>query len=322
MLTLPVSYSASCPAALLQSIIPKFQIDAVLHCLFWCQGLNDSYKVSTEEHTFILRVYRHNWRSREEIQFEIDALLHLQNNGVNVAAPILTYQNDYIVSFDAPEGLRHAILINYIPGDELDFSQAENARKYAEHMAHLHLKSAQFNSSHKRFQLDVEHLIEQPLQRIKPYLADRKKDWLFIESYAQVLSEKLSKTLNSSTDIGLCHGDLHGGNAHFDGNLLASFDFDCCAIGLRVYDLAVFKWSLQLRKQVDIAWKPFLQHYQTHRSLSNSDLKIIDTLVSIRHIWLIGLHIDIAVAKGWLSEKYFDHKIEFLRNQYKNEQLC
>jgi len=315
MQSLPVTYSVSCTEALLIEVIPQFQIDNVLACEFWCQGLNDSYKVTTSKQTYLLRIYRYQWRCLEEIKFELDALLHLKDNDADIAYPIATNSGNYIVTLIAPEGKRYAILTAYIEGNELDFSLPKNPSLYAQHMAQIHQKSISFKSQHQRFQLDVKHLITEPLLRIQPFLKQRAEDWLFISDYAQTLAVQLQSALNSSQDIGFCHGDLHGGNAHINGEQLYSFDFDCCAMGLRVYDLAIFKWALKLGKKEHTVWQSFLNTYQQHRPLADNDLKIIDSLVSIRQIWLMGLHIDIAVAKGWLNDKYFDQQLDFLRNE-------
>jgi Ser/Thr protein kinase RdoA (MazF antagonist) len=314
MLTLPVTYSVTCSNALLHDVIPQFQIDKALHCEFWCQGLNDTYKVKTELDTFILRIYRYGWRDLAAINFEIQALLHLQKNGADIAYPIATKKGDYIVTLNVPEGLRYVILTRYISGNELDFSIPNNATLYAQHLAQIHFCTEQFKTSNHRFKLDVKHLISEPLARIKHFLIDRQDDWSFIKNTADKLSISLQKALNESLDIGFCHADMHGGNAHYDGKSLASFDFDCCAIGLRVYDLAVFKWSLKSQGKEDSIWQRFLHAYQQQRPLADDDLILIDSLVSIRHLWLIGLHIDIAVAKGWLDDNYFDQKIAFLKD--------
>ena len=315
MLQLPATYSVICTNALFTEIIPQFKIDNPMHCQFWCQGLNDTYKVFTATDVFILRLYRHNWRTHQAISFELDALLHLKSQGVDVAFPISTHKGDYIVTFNAPEGLRYAVLTRYIAGKELDFSIPENGALYGQHIAQLHLSSANFISSHQRFELDVKHLLTEPLQRIKSFLTDRHAEWLFIETYAQLLSARLQQALDNTPKLFFCHGDLHGGNAHLDNQQLGFFDFDCCGLGLRSYDLAVFKWSLLTEKKELSVWENFLHAYQQYYPLETEEQALIDTLVSVRQIWLIGLHINIAVAKGWLDEHYFDQKIAFLRQQ-------
>lgn len=313
------TYSVICTKTLLAEVLPLFQIEQPLECEFWCQGLNDSYKVTTTTDTFLLRIYRHNWRTLENIRFELDALLHLQENDADIAYPVKTHKDDYIVTIEAAEGSRYAILTRYIAGKELDFSIADSATLYGKNIAQLHLKSEQFTSQYQRSRLDVNHLITKPLQRIKPFLSDRQDDWLFIQSYSLALAKQLREALARSQDTGLCHGDLHGGNAHQYRQQLAFFDFDCCGIGLRCYDLAVFKWSLQTNKREPTIWQRFIASYLQHRPLDGKDIALIDMLVSVRHIWLIGVHIDVAIAKGWLDENYFNEKIAFLREQQRQQ---
>jgi len=61
-------------------------------------------------------------------------------------------------------------------------------------------------------------------------------------------------------NFGFCHGDLHGGNAAFDGDTITMFDFDCCGVGWRAYDIAVYRWLLDMRSTTS-NWKPFLDAY-------------------------------------------------------------
>lgn len=315
MPSFPVSYSVCCTQTLLSDVLPLFQIEQPLECIFWCQGLNDSYKVVTAKQTYLLRIYRYGWRQLEEINFELDALLYLHKKGLDIAYPIATHSGEYTVAVNCAEGLRHAILTRYIDGQEINIDKLEDIERYAHQIALLHIHSEDFSSKHLRFQLDVQHLVTEPLQRIKPFLQDREKDWLFISEYGQELTATLKAALENRIDFGFCHGDLHGGNAHQYDQQLALFDFDCCALGLRCYDLAVFKWSLLLQDKNLTLWNAFIEKYQQYRPLQTQQMTLIDSLVSIRQLWLMGVHIEIAVAKGWLNERYFDEKIAFLRKQ-------
>ena len=102
-------------------------------------------------------------------------------------------------------------------------------------------------------------MIEEPLKRIKPYLKDRESDWKFLSSYASILTNNISSIQSELLDIGLCHGDFHNGNAHVLNGELTFFDFDCCGIGFRAYDLAVYKLSARLVKKEEQSWLPFIK---------------------------------------------------------------
>ena len=54
---------------------------------FVSNGLNDTYIVETNRGSFVLRIYKHNWRTEADIRFELELLIHLQNRGIPVSVP-------------------------------------------------------------------------------------------------------------------------------------------------------------------------------------------------------------------------------------------
>ncbi len=43
-------------------------------------GLNDTYAVENDTGKFILRIYKHQWRTESDIQFELDLLAYLKDS--------------------------------------------------------------------------------------------------------------------------------------------------------------------------------------------------------------------------------------------------
>jgi len=306
-------YSALCPNELLSQIAPMFDIPMPTSCDFLRQGVNDSYKITTESDSYLLRIYRMGWRKRPDIEFELNILNHLHTESVNVAYPITTVSGETIISIATPEGERFAIMTSFAEGSCLSCDDSSDAELYGKSAAKVHKHSESFRAEHERFKIDLEHLIEEPLSRIKPYLKDRESDWLFLKNYASILSSNIVNNKSGLLDYGFCHGDFHTGNAHKSSGELTFFDFDCCGFGFRAYDLAVYKWSARLAKKEEIRWVPFIKAYREIRDISDQDLAIVDDFVSIRHIWLMGLHIEIAIDKGWLNDDYFTRQITFLK---------
>ena len=308
-------YSSLCSEELLAKIVPMFNLCAPISCEFLCQGLNDSYKVVTENGSYLLRVYRKGWRTKSAIEFELNALNHLHKKGVSVAYPLLTATGEQIVPISSPEGERFAIMTSFAEGDIQPVDDISGAALYGKFVANIHRQSDDFSSKYDRFQIDLNHLIEEPLERIKPYLKHRNSDWQFLKSYASILSKSIESSKSELLDFGFCHGDFHGGNAHTLNNELTFFDFDCCGFGFRAYDLAVYKWGTKLTKNEE-KWLPFITAYCETRNISDHDLELIDDYVSIRHIWFMGLHTDIAIARGWLNDEYFTKQLKFLKGEY------
>ena len=79
--------------ALKHIVTSSYDLGDILEIRFLNFGLNDTYlvKIATLE-KFILRVYRHGWRSGSDVAYELDVLNHLNQKGVLVSVPIP--QND------------------------------------------------------------------------------------------------------------------------------------------------------------------------------------------------------------------------------------
>jgi len=314
-------YSALSSQELFSKILPLFNISAPISCQFWRNGINDSYKVITKNGKYLLRIYRKGWRKKTDIEFELSILNHLHHKGVNVASPLSTMSGAQIIPISAAEGERFAIITSFAEGDIISCDIKSNAELFGKSVANIHAHSENFNPQHDRYKLDLAHLIDEPLRRIKPYLKDRASDWKFLNNYASTLKANILSKPPKLLDIGFCHGDFHSGNAHEFNGEITFFDFDCCGIGYRAYDLAVFKWSAIRANKEEKRWSPFIKAYRQVRSISEHDLALIDSFVAIRHIWFMGLHVDVVITEGILSDKYFTTNLKFLKSLSDSKKL-
>lgn len=263
----------------------------------------------------MLRVYRRDWRSRSEIDFELEALLYLHQKGAHVAAPVARKTGGFITSILAPEGERYVIITQYAKGTVLRFDNAKDAVMFGQAAADIHDCSSGFRPISSRYQLDLNHLLTEPLANIKPYLAHRSADWEFLSKLVPEISNLIKSVGTDKLDYGFCHGDFHGENAHESGGTVTHFDFDCCGFGWRVYDLATFKWVTRLLEKEELLWSSFLKGYQSKREISDLDLSLIEPFIAIRDIWLLGVHAENArdFSKGRLNDQYMDFHLNFLR---------
>ena len=315
-LKIGASYSTLSSSELLDNVVTQYKILNPLSCEFWARGLNDTYKISSDRENFALRVYRKKWRTQSDIKFELNAIKHLHKKGADVAYPIERNQGGYITDIEAPEGIRQVIVTKYAEGAVLKYDNPEDAVVYGREAAQIHTLSSDFESEYSRYKLDLNHLITEPMAHIQPYLSHRPNDWEFLSEFATYLSKTLNAVSFAELDYGLCHGDLHGYNAHEYNGKLTHFDFDCCGFGLRAYDLATFKWSLRWRKKENEFWPKFMEGYNSVREMPDLNLNLIESFVAIRDIWLIALHIGNSddLSKGWINEDYIDRHMKFLRD--------
>jgi len=322
----PVTHSVLSTTALENTIRTEYALNNIDSVIFYQAGLNDTYLVTVQvtdgAEKYILRVYRKDWRSLSDIQCEIDLLLHLQQQAIDVAAPITKIDGTHITSVEAPEGTRYIVLFNYAPGKHLTFADDNilQAEIYANSMAKMHKTLESFSSPHQRYKLDLKHLLDQPLQTIEAFLTHRPDDWQYLIQLSQQIKTQFKTCPNDALTHGYCHGDLNGDNAHLHNKQLTLFDFDCCGQGHQAYDLAVFYWGARLHKKEKQLWEPFIASYNKERELTSSDLEIIPLYIGIRHIWHIGLHTLLSIDRGrhWIDDAYFDKQIEFLKDWEKD----
>lgn len=315
----PVTRSILSPASLSEVIAEEYGVPAPIECEFLLWGLNDTYLLKTRESHYALRVYRMGWRSLPEIQYELDVLLFLQRAGISVAAPIQRNDETFVGTINAPEGMRYLVLFTYAPGREPTYDSKDGSAAYAygRVAAQVHSATEGFHSPHRRVALDLENLIDRPLRSLEPLLSHRSEDWNYLWNLVGTLRQQIMQVPLSSLEQGFCHGDLHWGNARVQDevNAVTLFDFDCCGMGWRAYDIAVFRWAARLRKREQEQWPAFLRGYQEVRTIHGREIQAVPYFVALRHLWLLGLHAgnrqDFGMA--WMNEAYFDQTITFLR---------
>ncbi len=314
ILTIEAVYSTLSTSELLAKVVSQYAMPTTpTYCEFWYRGLNDTYKLSSAKENFVLRVYRKNWRTLSAITFELEAIMYLHRAGVAVAMPMEKKDGGFITSIMAPEGERYVIITEFARGNILKFEDDNDARIFGKAVAEIHHFSSGFKSSSSRYTLNLQHLINEPLVNIKPYLSHRSADWEFVSEFARTLSSIINRADSGELDYGFCHGDVHGENAHEHNGKVTHFDFDCCGFGWRSYDLATFKWVSRLLAREDKLWPSFLEGYRSKRKISGLDLSLIEPFVAIRDIWFFGLNTGNSLAQGWLNDDYFDLHLNLLK---------
>ena len=307
---LKCSYSTISSKELMTKVIPDYCIESPVDCLFWERGSNDTYLLRSVDARYSLRIYRHENYPRDEIDFEVDALNYLHNNGFPVAFPIPRKSGGYVTEITAPEGLRYVLVTAFVEGTSPEYESLDDFRLTGESVARLHQASEGFTTPHKKKDLDFKNFAEDSLKTIEPSLAHRPEDLETLKKYIETCRSSIQNVGEDAPDTGFCHGDVHGFNAHLHQGVLTHFDFEECGFGYRVFDLATFKWSLASGASGPERWASFVQGYESVRKISEADIELVDTFVLLRHIWLIAFHMRNAHDFGgeFTSDEYIDQQ--------------
>jgi Ser/Thr protein kinase RdoA (MazF antagonist) len=268
------------------------------------RGFNDTYLLESSlidsiSKKYIFRVYlNHKYyiETPEEFQFELDLLEHLHKESIPVANALRMNDGGLLGTIPTALGERAFALFSYAEGEELskDTMTIERCFLFGKTMADLHLAANSFQSTHKRYHLNLKYLVDEPLRLIA-----KKTNKDSVHFIGEEGSEEIKNSLESLESIdhlveavrslpcdqdefGVIHADLHLGNIHFQDNKLMLFDFDHCAYGWRAYDLAVSLFFPSDQRS------SIIKGYESRRPLSKAERECLPVFADLRQLWDIG----------------------------------
>ncbi|OKH19441.1 homoserine kinase [[Limnothrix rosea] IAM M-220] len=313
----PVIYSTLSAIALVERVLPLYGLVDIERCELWHRGLSDIYLVQSSDELRVLRVSHHHWRSRVDIDFEIEFLNFLAEHQMPVAAPIATSQGDFVVEVGAPEGTRYATLFPFAPGEiGLGGWTVEQSTKLGQVVAKIHQISADFSCEHPRQPLDLTYLLDESLSYILPFLGDRPNDGQFLETTAENIRKKLANFSTEKPFWTVCWGDAHSGNVHFTKDQqITMFDFDQCGYGWRAFEIGKFfqaALTTGMRRNVREA---FVAGYKSSTPFTEAEEYALQSLTQLAYIWSwrISLQHILLFNNSQLDRHYFLKRIERLR---------
>ncbi len=289
--------------------------------------MNDTYEVLSDSDRFYLRVYRRGWRTKPEIEAEMAMLTFLAERDQPVSRPIRRRDGAFLTRLAAPEGVRYAALFTEALREETDFS-IERWHQFGALTAQLHDSLDGMPVDCRRFHLDIAHLLEEPLQVIRPYFEDSASDLTYLEQVGAGLRQLIEACLPLTRPYyGCIHGDIT--NVHSDRHgRMVLFDFDCYGYGWRAYEVTVVLWLLEWtayghglkRGWVQRRWRAFQTGYSHVREISASEQAAITWFVPLRHIWVMALQASTIGFRG-RSSVNFDQGVAFIRRWVNRHRL-
>lgn len=313
---IPVIHSIPSGEALIEKVLCHYPIGTPLSCRLYKRGLNDTYLVETEQDKYILRVYRRGWRTKQEIDFELELLAFLHEHDMPIAYPITRIDNGFTKELVVPEGRRYAAVFSYAPGKAVNEKlNTRQSRCLGEMLAILHDVMDDFKSNFSRPALSSEYLLDWSMNFIKPLFQHRQNDINYIQKQIEKTKLTLTKLKLpcSAPAYGICVGDVHPGNTHFtELDEPTLFDFDQCGYGWRAFDIGKFFHTTYSWKINTSVREAFLEGYKEIRQLSQAELTSIPVFVKVAHIWVMGIRCTVAgevVPFEGFTDEWFDSKL-------------
>ena len=133
----PAQSSVLDEEALLQRVVPEYDISAAKDCLFFSRGDPDIYQVHTVGPTFYLKVYRPP-HPAAQAEAEAHLVADLSRHGASVVAAVRRRGGAFATEVVASEGRRPVLLFEEAPADGLDPLEEDSCRQLGVAVAKLH----------------------------------------------------------------------------------------------------------------------------------------------------------------------------------------
>lgn len=250
-------------------------------------GHNDTYAVETDSARFAFRIYGQDksWiREASDLRFEVDLLAHLHAQHAPVSYPIERRSGETLGCWSSSGGDRYYALFSWCPGDTIDTKDLtlSEAVRVGAALASIHVGSDSLVTSHSRYVLDGQTLVERSLERMRPALDQAgPDDARLIENCAAQIVDQLRAFQPGPAGWGVIHGDPQVLNCHFaDDGTVNFFDFDHCGFGWRAYDIAYYLRHTNAageRRGEEIR-SAVIEGYGSVRPLSPAEQQMLPTL--------------------------------------------
>ena len=293
MSSIKVNYSQFLPEALLAELKNHYDLPTDSSCVFFKSGLNDIYKITTQDNSYFLRVSLFNVYNTVQIDEEIRFIHHLRARGLSVVEPIQCKDKSYVLELDAPEGMRQAVLFRGITQSPMGDANIL-MKNLGNLLARIHTSSLSFQDHSARPSIDEIMLVEEPTRLLNPFLKHRTDDLDFLSKTALPLWLSVDSTLSKHNGtVGFCHGDVQPNNYFFNGEHPVIFDFDCMGQGYFAYDLGVLLANLTFMDneiyEKDL-WHSVIKGYNDIRLLNDDEEKAIFIFAALHMLRVLSYH--------------------------------
>lgn len=318
MTTFSVTASTLSEIDLGNFIKEKYQFNKNFDCKLFRTGVNHTYFLSDATTKFVVRVYCHQWRTKIEIQEELELLKLLQSHNLSISFPIPDTNGDYIQEINAPEGLRHAIVFSFAKGEKMRFMTNETCSAIGSLMAKIHNITATKKIDRINYNSDI--LLSQPYDYLTTYFSEDLDEMKYLKEISTKISNSFQKVNLSDNQKGIVHLDIWYDNLSVNNeNEITIFDFDNCGNGWLILDIGYFCKQLFFiesdKKIYESKVESFLDGYRKERNLSENELKLIADAGASIFIFYLGIQ---AQRFDWSNIFFTENYLKMFVGRIKN----
>lgn len=231
MKAFPIIASILSPKELGDFILNQYQLEDDFDCTLFRTGVNHTYFLTNKDSKYVIRVYCCNWRTKLEIQEELNLLNLLKSNNISISSPIADKNGDLIQEINAPEGLRYVVLFTFAKGEKMRFMSQETCFAIGSMMAKIHNVTA--TKRIDRVDYNAEVLMHQAYDKLNVFFSGDLDELKYLKQISSQIENRLEETAFSEDQKGIVHLDIWYDNLSVNkDNEIIIFDFDNCEMVL------------------------------------------------------------------------------------------
>ncbi len=318
MKTFPVIASIVSPTELGAFVNEKYQLEAHFDCTLFRTGVNHTYFLSHVNTKYVVRVYCHNWRTKAEIQEELNLLNVLKTHTLSISTPIPDKNGNLIQEIVAPEGLRYVVLFTFAKGEKMRFMTHETCSAIGSMMAKIHTITAAKKINRINYTSDV--LLNKAYDKLNLFFPEDLNEMKYLKQISSTIAKRFETIALSEGQKGIVHLDIWYDNLSVNKvNEITIFDFDNCGNGSLILDIGYFCKQLFFiesdKKEYETKVESFLDGYKKERNLSEEELDLIAEAGASIFVFYLGVQ---AQRFDWsnifLTENYLKMFVGRIKN--------
>lgn len=318
MTTFPVIASTLSETDLGNFIQEKYNFNENSECKLFRTGVNHTYFLSNTQTKFVVRVYCHQWRTKSEIQEELELLNLLKTHNLSISFPIPDTNGDYIQEINAPEGLRYVVVFTFAEGEKMRFMTSETCSAIGSLMAKIHNITA--TKKIDRANYDSDSLLNKPYDYLTSYFSEALDEMKYLKEIGAKISRNFKKSDLLENQKGIVHLDIWYDNLSVNSNNeITIFDFDNCGNGLLILDIGYFckqLFFIESDKQIyESKVESFLNGYRKKRNLLDNELKLIPDAGASIFMFYLGVQ---AQRFDWSNIFFTENYLKMFVGRIKN----
>ena len=250
----------------------QYGLSTKTNCKLFRTGINHSYIITDDVQQYVFRIYSYNWRTEVEILEELK-LLTLLKEQLSVSYPIPSKQDNLLLKFQAPEGVRYGALFSYAKGKKVRSLTMPMLEQIGAWIATFHQLTA--STSLQRINYNANTLTTLPYDYAKDHFSETLAEMEYLKKVKQQINQLFEQINKDRIKTGIIHLDIWNDNMHIADTGITVFDFDFCGNGYLVLDVAYFMTQLfhaEPNKEIyETKVTTFLKSYESIRLISEEE---------------------------------------------------